>query len=307
MSPDGTPDISDATKVIEATDKLAATFGKVFPGVTDWSADVHESGRTSRILRDVKKIKAAQKELGLSDEMTDFLSSDAVRRHGRYERFEGIALNAIPSIRSNNRAGEIDSEWAERFFDNASVVYDEEMQKVWSALLAGEANEPGTFSKRTMSILADMSAEDARLFRTLCGYCFVPYTLDGETKNLGETVVILALDGNQTTYNHGAISSKELSTLESFGLVDMSNQRSYDYDQSGPSIYLQTAQGSYTFVSHLGNNLKFIHRYNVLTSAGSELSRLCDLGSAPDFVQAVSDAVKDRYLSVEKVGGYRWR
>lgn len=301
MSPDGTPDISDATKVIEATDKLAATFGKVFPGITDWSADVHESGRTSRILRDVKKIMAAQKELGLSDETTDFLSSDAIRRHGRYERFEGIALNAIPSIRSNNRAGEIDSEWAERFFDNASVVYDEEMQKVWSALLAGEANEPGTFSKRTMSILADMSAEDARLFRTLCGYCFIPYSDAGESVESEDPVVIMIPDKERTSYNDGALSVEGVSTLISYGLVVTAVSRVLTFYQVGYSIYLDTPKGRFAMVSHQHDELKLSFKYAVLTPAGCELAKLCEFASADDFIRVLTNFCEPKNVTVVKV------
>lgn len=44
------------------------------------------------------------------------------------------------------------------------------MQSLWSRVLAGEANQPGAFAKRTVNLLADLDKEDAILFVQLCGF-----------------------------------------------------------------------------------------------------------------------------------------
>ena len=44
------------------------------------------------------------------------------------------------------------------------------MQILWARVLAGEANAPGTYSKRTVNLLSDFDKSDAELFTKLCGF-----------------------------------------------------------------------------------------------------------------------------------------
>ena len=45
------------------------------------------------------------------------------------------------------------------------------MQHLWAHILAGEANNPGSFSRKTVNLVADLDKRDAQLFVNLC--CFV--------------------------------------------------------------------------------------------------------------------------------------
>ena len=44
------------------------------------------------------------------------------------------------------------------------------MQELWARLLAGEASGPGTFSKHTVNLLADLDPIDARMFSQVCDF-----------------------------------------------------------------------------------------------------------------------------------------
>ena len=55
--------------------------------------------------------------------------------------------------------------WRYRFDQYAGQEFDEELQLAWAAVLAGECEEPGSYSFKTMSILADMNARDAESFK----------------------------------------------------------------------------------------------------------------------------------------------
>ena len=46
------------------------------------------------------------------------------------------------------------------------------MQSLWARLLAGEANQPGTFSKRTVELVASLDKSDAQLFTGLCRFAW---------------------------------------------------------------------------------------------------------------------------------------
>ena len=49
-------------------------------------------------------------------------------------------------------------------------VTDEEMQLLWSRVLAGETKRPKSFSLRTLDILRNLSKEEAEKFQNLCKY-----------------------------------------------------------------------------------------------------------------------------------------
>lgn len=64
--------------------------------------------------------------------------------------------------------------------DGCKNVSDETVQDCWAKLLAGETDNPGTFSKKTLSVLRDMDKKDVRLFEEFCQ--FVVYVGWGESK-----------------------------------------------------------------------------------------------------------------------------
>ncbi len=68
---------------------------------------------------------------------------------------------------------EVDEDWRAIFFDKCRLVSDEEMQMLWGKVLAGEVNQPGTFSRRLLNLLSTTSESEARVFTTLCKYSVV--------------------------------------------------------------------------------------------------------------------------------------
>ena len=65
---------------------------------------------------------------------------------------------------------EPDHDWAARFFDCVQDVSSKDMQGLWSKLLSGEVKGPGRTSLHTLSILRDMSQNEAEIFSNLMKY-----------------------------------------------------------------------------------------------------------------------------------------
>ncbi|MCY3569269.1 MAG: DUF2806 domain-containing protein [Chloroflexi bacterium] len=86
---------------------------------------------------------------------------------------ESITHQAIPHLSEDAEPEKIDDDFLRNFFDKSRLVSDEQMQDIWARILAGEANNPGTFSRKTINILADMDKSDADLFTRLCCYIWV--------------------------------------------------------------------------------------------------------------------------------------
>lgn len=58
----------------------------------------------------------------------------------------------------------VNEDWQNRFFSIAEDISDEEMQKLWANILAGEVKRPKSFSLRTLDVLRNLSKEEAELF-----------------------------------------------------------------------------------------------------------------------------------------------
>ena len=86
------------------------------------------------------------------------------------ENIENITYQAIPHLNEDAEPENIEDDFLRNFFDKCRIVSDEEMQQMWARILAGEANNPGTFSRKTINVLADMDKRDAELFVQLCRF-----------------------------------------------------------------------------------------------------------------------------------------
>jgi len=83
---------------------------------------------------------------------------------------EQIISNAIELLGEGARPGRMDDDWITNFCQKCRAYSDEEMQEVWAHILAGEANNVGSFSRKTVSVLADMDKRDAERFGLLCRF-----------------------------------------------------------------------------------------------------------------------------------------
>lgn len=65
---------------------------------------------------------------------------------------------------------DIDFDWIMRFFDAVGNISNEELQKLWGKVLAGEIRHSGTCSLRTMDIVRNLSQNEAKIFNKLSQY-----------------------------------------------------------------------------------------------------------------------------------------
>lgn len=124
------------------------------------------------------------------------------------QNMEEITAKAIPLLLEGADAELVEDDWISNFFDKSRIVSDDEMQALWSRILAGEVNEPGAFSKRTVNLLADFDKTDADLFRRLCGFAWM----------IGELHPLI-FDLTSNIYTAQGINFTVITHLESVGLV----------------------------------------------------------------------------------------
>ena len=149
-----------------------------------------------------------------------FIDEEAAKQ----TNMENILLKAIPHVDEEKSDPEnIETDWLTNFFDKCRIVSDEDMQQLWARAIAGEANNPGSFSRRTVNLLSDLDKRDAELFRNLCSFVWIIGSLRP-----------LLFDTQHDIYNRRGIDFNSLRQLESLGLVnfdDLSGFKGIQYQK----------------------------------------------------------------------------
>ncbi len=170
--------------------------------------------------------------------------------------------------------GEISREWMHRFIDAAGDISTEELQKIWSKVLAGEVLEPSSFSLRTLECLRNLDVRDANLFEQLC------------------KVVIsnrFVINDNDFLRKHG-MSYDFILRLDESGLLNSSGTISFHTEISKePEILLDF--GNYILMAKSEEKRKFILQEFPLTAAGRELSMIVDSKINLDMVKEICRVV----------------
>ena len=166
----------------------------------------------------IRRIAKAEAEAALIKEQSEIeikdLQKRAVRRWIEEEatqqkNMEDVTAKALPQLNEKANPDSIKDDWLVNFFDKSRIVSDNEMQDLWSRVLAGEANVPGTYSKRTVNFLSDLDKAEADLFTKLCGFVWV----------IERTLVPLVFSAEEKIYNRHGVNFGSLQHLDSIGLI----------------------------------------------------------------------------------------
>ena len=178
---------------------------------------------------------------------------------------EGITEKALPLLEEGSAPQDVSDDWITNFFDKSRTVSDEEMQQLWSRVLAGEANAPGGFSRKTVNIMGDLNKCDAELFTNLLGFVWI----------FGEVRAPLVFDAQEDIYRERGITFASLSHLQSLGLIRL------DMTGVGLTVNSKKLDARYfdekvqiTLPKDKSNSLDV--GTVMLTRAGYELSQVCN-------------------------------
>ena len=188
------------------------------------------------------------------------------------KNIESIAAQSLPLLLEEAKPENMEKDWITNFFDKCRLVSDEEMQKAWAKILAGEANAPGTFSKRTINFMASLDKQDAVLFTKLCGFNWI---ISG--------VYPLIYDLKAKIYTNNGITFGVLKHLDAIGLVSFENLAGYirqGLPQTIIAIYKNTPY-TLKFQKEKDNTLQI--GCVLLTIVGEELSTICASDTIAEF------------------------
>lgn len=206
--------------------------------------------------------------------MHRFLEEEAKKQ----SNIEAITQNALPLLEDKSAPQNVADDWITNFFDKSRIDSDGEMQSLWSRVLAGEANAPGTFARRTVNLLADLDKEDAILFMRLCGFGWM----------IGN-VVPLVFDVQASIYNDQNINFNSLSHLESLGLIQFNLLSGFRRLQlpKVATVFYYGQPVTLTFPKDSDNELDI--GKILLTRAGQQLAPVCAATPVDGYLQYVKE------------------
>jgi hypothetical protein len=152
------------------------------------------------------------------------------------------------------------------------------MQTLWAKVLAGEANSPGMFSKRTVNMLSSLDKTDAQLFTSLCGFGLF---FNGVTP--------LIFDINNPIYANQNINFSTLSHLDNIGLLSFSHLTGFKFEKISKQVYIFYfgTTLNLVFSKETDNDLDIGHV--MLTRTGQQLAHICDSKPVDGFLDYVME------------------
>lgn len=205
----------------------------------------------------------------------------------KQDNIESITEKAIPQLTESSTPQDMENDWIMNFFDKCRIVSDEDMQLLWAKVLAGEANTPGTYSKRTVNSLGSLDKTDAQLFTNLCSFVW-----------LIPTATPVIYDELALIYNDQQINFDTLSHLDDIGLISF----------EGLSGYKKIKLPQHIDISYYGTALRveFKNPENneletgkvILTNIGHELARICSSKPIDGFLDYVIERLSKQKLAL---------
>ena len=245
--------------------------------------------RVAKAEAEAAKIKA-QSEIEITDLQRRAEQRRAAEDVRDQKNMEAITAEALSHLNENANPENMDNDWIANLFDKCRTVSDHEMQSLWARVLATEANEPGTLSKRTVNHLADFDKNDAEMFTKLCGFGWYINGTDDSVPFRRFMPVIFVIYAYSDIYKSNGINFDVLNHLETIGLIRLL-ETSYFLDEVDIESVCYYDEKQLNLKSPEGADIHLKIGCTLLTKVGEELAPIC--GSKP--VEGFYEHVKQQW------------
>ena len=229
----------------------------------------------------------------------------------RQRNIEDVVHRSAEHLRDKEVPNEEpDHDWVSRFFGDVQDVSSAEMKELYSRMLAGQIERPGSFSLRSMNVLRDLDSNAARLFQTLCSAC-IALMPDGQTVMDCRVPVLNGHAGTNALSQYG-LSFIQLNVLNEHGLIISEYASWLDYricivrmEPGRKAVALPFRfQGRYWVLEAI-NEREAGSEFRVsgvrLTQTGAELSRIVDIEPNEQFAEELKEALGSRDLRMVEI------
>lgn len=237
--------------------------------------------RPTQIKRVAKAEAEAKKISALADIEISEIEQRAMERlvheeGKKQENIEQITASAASQLNEDAKPENIDNDWMADFFDKCRLVSDREMQSLWAKMLAGEANTPGTYSKRTVALISSLDKSDAQMFTNLLTFGVF----------IGD-VIPLIYDAQHEIYNNQGINFNTLNHLDDLGLITFGAVSGFQRQKLPKAITVGYYRQPIILEFQSEENNNFDMGKVMLTRAGQQLAPVCGSTSSEAFKQYI--------------------
>ncbi len=165
----------------------------------------------------------------------------------------------------------IEFDWIMRFFDAVGNISNEELQRLWGKVLAGEMKQSGTCSLRTMDIIRNLSQKEAGIFNKLSHYVLQ----SGDYYFILNNGFCGQNEDNVESYNYilktGLKYSDSVIPMIECGLLSVDNALATDFE-SNNVLSIQNQEIACFIIANSDSRLNYISiEPYFLTKSGIEL------------------------------------
>ncbi|MCP4361555.1 MAG: DUF2806 domain-containing protein [Chloroflexi bacterium] len=252
-----------ATVLVE---KISGAIGGVFQ---PW-----QIRRVAEAEADAERIKAVT-QMEITELQRRALQRFIIEEAKKQNNIEVITARALPQVEANAQPQNIEDDWITNFFDKCRLISDEEMQILWSKVLAGEANSPGTYSKRTVNFLGSLDKSDANLFQNLCKFSWL-----FDNKELAP----LIYDLKDEIYKRHAVNFDSINHFDAIGLLSFSVSASYELIDLPRKIQTSYYGALVDIEFENKSDNRLVTGRVLLSKVGQELAPICGSAPIPEFI-----------------------
>jgi hypothetical protein len=148
------------------------------------------------------------------------------------------------------------------------------MQSVWARILAGEANQSGSFSKKTIETLSVLEKKDAELLTSLCSFGW----------SFGNRLIPLYCETKAPFYAAKGVTFDSMNHFAALGLVSFNGTMFYHFVSMPPIVLLQYFDENFIGKFSTPPEHKLEVGLVMLTPVGTQLAQICGPSPVPGFV-----------------------
>ena len=219
----------------------------------------YENGNVTRDSTDANELVQRAQSRFLFQEMRKQQNIESVINKTASELSAVTSVSDIP----------VDEDWISEFFNCVANVSNPQMQILWGKILAGEVENPGQFSRRTLDTLKKLTQKEAELFKNISKFVLsgpLEFEYDAETNDY-------------FVPSHRSITQKYNITFPDIVILSDAGLLSYDNSISaGPNVPIHGTGYLYyrgypaiEFVNHKEEPVILYRSVYLLTSVGKEL------------------------------------
>lgn len=211
---------------------------------------------------------------------TRLVLQETIKQHN----IEGVIDHAYEILMQEEScsAEPVEQGWINRFFDSVADISDEDLQKLWGKILAGETKQPHSYSLRTLETIKNLSKYEAELFQKI-----VPYVV-----NMNENKFLPASSALLDKYG---ISYKEIMNLDECGLINSSALVSINLNisKTDPVAFYNNARLVMLHNVGIDKTEISIAEYG-LTGAGKELFGIINCNSNAEYICDLAEEIANK-------------